>query len=145
MDVNGRDMIVLTKTDRSARGLPVPLRELAMITAMRAIHLREHLAAGRPLVDADLLLSRADGTAHPVHDYSREFSSQHNAAGLKAITLGNLRHSNISRMRAAGIAADVVAAWHGHPERHDDGRLWPGDRHSPTAASSVFSSAVGQC
>jgi len=25
--------------------------------------------------------------------------------------LGKLRHSNISRMRAAGIAADVVAAW----------------------------------
>jgi hypothetical protein len=26
-------------------------------------------------------------------------------AGLKAITLGKLRHSNISRMRAAGVAA----------------------------------------
>jgi hypothetical protein len=24
---------------------------------------------------------------------------------------------NISRMRAAGVAADVVAAWHGHTER----------------------------
>jgi hypothetical protein len=27
--------------------------------------------------------------------------------------LGKLRHSNISPMRAAGVAADVVAAWHG--------------------------------
>jgi hypothetical protein len=33
------------------------------------------------------------------------------------IPLGKLRHSNISRMRAAGVAADVVAAWHGHTER----------------------------
>jgi len=44
-------------------------------------------------------------------------SLQPNAPGLEAITLGKLRHGNISRMRAAGIAADVVAAWHGHTER----------------------------
>ena len=45
-----------------------------------------------------------------MRDYSREFAAQRTAAGLEAITLGKLRHSNISRMRAAGIAADVVAA-----------------------------------
>ncbi|MGB7867683.1 MAG: hypothetical protein WBM01_05250 [Mycobacterium sp.] len=39
----------------------------------------------------------------------REFAAQRKAAGLKAIPLGKLRHSNISRMRAAGVAADVVA------------------------------------
>lgn len=117
VDVNGRDRIVHTKTNRSARELPVPLRELAMIKAMRSAHLRERLAVGRPLAAADLLLARADGTPLPVRDYSREFSAQRKAAGLKAITLGKLRHSNISRMRAAGIAADVVAAWHGHTER----------------------------
>jgi hypothetical protein len=34
-------------------------------------------------------------------DYSQEFAAQRKAAaGLKAITLGNLRQSNISRMRA---------------------------------------------
>src|SRR5271167_2457207 len=44
VDVNGRDMIVPTKTDRSARDLPVPPRELAMVKAMRAVHLRERLA-----------------------------------------------------------------------------------------------------
>jgi integrase len=42
----------------------------------------------------------------------------------------NGRHSNISRMRAAGIAADVVAAWHGH-RTHDPGRLWAGYRQPP--------------
>ena len=44
-------------------------------------------------------------------------AAQRKAADLKAIPLGKLRHSNISRMRAAGVAADVVAAWHGHTER----------------------------
>ena len=81
-----------------------------MIKAMRAVHLRECMKVGRPLVDADLLLSRADGTPLPVRDYSGKFAAQRKAAGLRAITLGKLRHSNISRMRAAGIAADVVAA-----------------------------------
>jgi hypothetical protein len=107
-------VVVPTKTDRSARDLPVPLRELAMIKAMRSAHLRERLAVGRPLADADLLLTRADGTPLPMRDYSREFSTQRKAAALKAITIGKLWHSNISRMRAAGIAANVVAARHGH-------------------------------
>jgi len=47
-------------------------------------------------------------------------------------------------MRAAGIAADVVAPWHGHTERMtqaDYGRVTD-DRL--TAASAVFSSVVGQ-
>jgi hypothetical protein len=60
-----------------------------------------------------------------VRDYSREFAARRKAAGLKAITLGKLRHSNISRIRAAAIAADVVCrlAW---PHRADDsGGLWP--------------------
>jgi integrase len=144
VDVNGRDLIVPTKTERSKRGLPLPQRELAMIKAMRAVHLRERLAVGRPLADADLLLSRTDGTPLPVRDYSREFAAQRKAAGVKAITLGKLRHSNIARMREAGVAADVVAAWHGHTERMTTAVYGRVTDHRLTAASAVFSAAVGQ-
>ena len=145
VDVNGRDTIVATKTERSARDLPLPPRELAMLKAMRTAHLRERLAVGRPLADDDLLLSRVDGTWLPVREYSREFTAQRKAAGLKAITLGKLRHSNISRMRAAGIAADVVAAWHGHTERMTQAVYGRVTDERLTAASAVFSaSAVGQ-
>lgn len=145
VDVNGRDTIVTPKTDRSARDLPVPPRELSMLKAMRAVQLRERLAVGRPLTDSDLLLSRADGTPLPVREYSREFSAQRKAAGLKAITLGKLRHSNISRMRAAGIAADVVAAWHGHTERMTQAVYGRVTDDRLTAASTVFSApALGQ-
>lgn len=143
VDVNGHDTIVATKTERSARDLPVPPRELAMLKAMRAVHLRERLAVGRPLADGDLLLSRTDGTPLPVREYSREFSAQRTAAGLKAITLGKLRHSNISRMRAAGIAADVVAAWHGHTERMTQAVYGRVTDDRLTAAAKVFG-AVGQ-
>jgi integrase len=61
VDVNGRDTIVPTKTERSARGLPVPPRELAMLKAMRSAHLRERLAVGRPLTAADLYASMGPG------------------------------------------------------------------------------------
>jgi len=144
VDVNGRDTIVAAKTERSARDLPLPPRELAMVKAMRTFHLRERLAVGRPLADDDLLLSRADGTRLPVRDYSREFAAQRKAAGLKAITLGKLRHSNVSRMRAAGIAADVVAAWHGHTERMTQAVYGRVTDDRLTAASALFSAAVGQ-
>ncbi|KUI13237.1 recombinase XerD [Mycobacterium lehmannii] len=145
VDVNGKDTIVPTKTERSARDLPLPPRELAMLKAMRAAHLRERLAVGRPLADTDLLLSRADGLPLPVREYSREFAAQRSAAGLKAITLGKLRHSNISRMRAAGIAADVVAAWHGHTERMTQAVYGRVTDDRLTAASAVLSAnAVGQ-
>ncbi|HJT96464.1 MAG TPA: tyrosine-type recombinase/integrase [Mycobacterium sp.] len=145
VDVNGKDTIVPTKTDRSARELPLPPRELAMIRTMRSVHLREHLAVGRPLTDDDLLLSRIDSTWLPVRDYSREFAVQRQAAGLKAITLGKLRHSNISRMRAAGVAADVVAAWHGHTERMTQAVYGRVTDQRLTAASAVFARpAVGQ-
>jgi integrase len=144
VDVNGHDTIVPTKTDRSARDLPLPPRELAMLKAMRTAHLREHLAVGRPLTDKDLLLSRVDGTPMPVRDYTREFTTQRKAAGLKAIPLGKLRHSNISRMRAAGISADVVAAWHGHTERMTQAVYGRVTDDRLTAASAVFSAAIGQ-
>jgi integrase len=141
VDVNGRDMIVPTKTDRSTRDLPLPPRELRMLRAMRAVHRRERLAVRRPLAVTDLLLSRADGTPLPVREYSREFAAQRKAAGLKAITLGKLRHSNISRMRAAGIAADVVAAWHGHTERMTQAVYGRVTDDRLTAASAVFGTA----
>jgi integrase len=53
VDVNGRDNIVATKTKLSARDLPLPPHELAMVKAMRTFHLRERLAVGRPLADHD--------------------------------------------------------------------------------------------
>jgi hypothetical protein len=46
--VNGRDIIVATKTQRSARDLPLPPQELAMVKAMRTVHVRERLEMGRP-------------------------------------------------------------------------------------------------
>ncbi|MDT5096499.1 MAG: hypothetical protein QOC76_236 [Mycobacterium sp.] len=70
-----------------------------MLKAMRSVHLGERLAVGRPLTDADLLLSRVDGTWLPVREYSREFAAQRTAAGLKAITLRKLRQQHLTDAR----------------------------------------------
>ena len=115
-----------------------------MLKAMRSVHLRERLAVGQPRADGDLLLARVDGTWLSVRDYSREFAAQRKAAGLKAITLGKLRHSNISRMRAAGVAAGVVAAWHGHTERMTMAVYGRVTDDRLIAASAEFTPAVGQ-
>jgi integrase len=142
VDVNGRDTIVAPKTRRSVRDLPLPPRELALLKAMKLAHKTEHLAVGWPLADGDLLLSLEDGTWMPVRDYSRLFAAQRAGAGLKAITLGKLRHSNISRMREAGVAADVVAAWHRYTERMTQAVYGRVTDERLTAAANVFSSAV---
>ncbi len=142
VDINGHDTIVPTKTERSVRDLPLPLRELAMLKAMRTVQLQERLAVGRPMADTDLLLCRADSTVMAMREYSREFTAQRKTVGLPAITLAKLRHSNISRMRAAGVSADVVAAWHGHTERMTQAVYGRVTDARIVAAAEVFAKAI---
>lgn len=96
------------------------------------------------MADTDLLLCRADSLPMAVRQYSREFTAQRKAVGLPAITLAKLRHSNISRMRAAGVPADVVAAWHGHTERMTQAVYGRVTDDRIIAAAEVFSDARGQ-
>ncbi|MBD0024396.1 tyrosine-type recombinase/integrase [Gordonia pseudamarae] len=143
VDVNGRDVVGDPKNARSVRDLPIPPRELAMVKAMRTAHLRERMAVGRPLAEGDLILARIDGSPLPVRDYTRLFTARRKAAKLPPITLRNLRHSSVSRMRAAGVPADVVAAWHGHSERMTTAVYGRVSDDRLKAAADVFSKAVG--
>jgi integrase len=80
----------------------------------------------------------------PVRDYSRAFAAERKAAGLDAIPLRNMRHSNISRMRAHGVPADVVAAWHGHTERMTQAVYGRVTDDRLVTAASAFSAPAGQ-
>ena len=144
VDVNGREVVDDPKNRRSVRDLPIPPRELAMLKAMRTTHQRERLAVGRPLTPEDLILSRIDGTPFPVRDYTRLFTDRRKAVKLPPITLRNLRHSSVSRMRAAGVPADVVAAWHGHSERMTQAVYGRVTDDRLAAAAVTLSNAVGQ-
>ncbi|EGD56740.1 tyrosine-type recombinase/integrase [Gordonia neofelifaecis] len=117
VDVNGVDIIDEPKTARSVRDLPIPPRELTILRKMRVRHASERLAVGNPLADTDLLMSQITGTPLPVRKYTELFRKRRTMAGLPPVLLRNLRHSNVSRMRAAGVPADVIASWHGHTER----------------------------
>ncbi|MEF2108116.1 hypothetical protein V3587_17465 [Rhodococcus sp. IEGM 1306] len=72
------------------------------------------------------------------------FAQQRREAGLSKITLRNLRHSSVSRMRAAGVPADVVAAWHGHSERMTQAVYGRVSDDRLVAASAALSDAVRQ-
>ncbi|MDP0399222.1 MULTISPECIES: tyrosine-type recombinase/integrase [Tsukamurella] len=144
VDVNGREVVGDPKNARSVRDLPIPPRELAMLKTMHAAHRRERLAVGQHLPDDALILARMDGTPLPVREYTRLFTDRRKAASLPAITLRNLRHSSVSRMREAGVPADVVAAWHGHSERMTTGVYGRVSDDRLKAAADVFSKAIGQ-
>jgi hypothetical protein len=47
-------------------------------------------------------------------------------------------------MRAAGVAAEVVAAWHGHTERMTQAIYGRVTDDRLIAASAVFPAAIGQ-
>jgi hypothetical protein len=76
--------------------------------------------------------------------------TRHNGCALLLLSTlfgrhAKLRHLNISRMRAAGVAADVVAAWHGHTERMTQAVYGRVTDDRLTAASAVFEPrALGQ-
>lgn len=144
VDVNGREVIGDPKNARSVRDLPIPPRELTMIKNMHATHRRERLAVGQHLPADALILARLDGTPLPVRDYTRLFTARRKAAKLPTITLRNLRHSSVSRMREAGVPADVVAAWHGHSERMTTAVYGRVSDDRLKAAADVFSKAIGQ-
>ena len=144
VDVNGRDTIVPTKTERSARGLPVPPRELAMLKAMRSVH-PARAPGGGPTTHRrrPIAVTRRWNVATRARILARVCSPTHRRR-TRGDHARQARHSNISRMRAAGIAADVVAAWHGHTERMTQAVYGRVTDDRLTAAADVFSSAVGQ-
>jgi hypothetical protein len=77
----------------------------------------------------------------PVRDYTRLCTDRPKAAKLPPI---NLRHYAVSRMRALRVAADIVAAWHGHSERMTQPVYGCVSDDRLAAASLVLSNAVGQ-
>jgi integrase len=78
-----------------------------------------------------------------VRAYSREFTAERNASGLPPITMAKLRHSNVSRMRDAGVAADVVAARHVHTERMTQAVYGRVTDTRLTAAANVLAKKLG--
>lgn len=114
------------KSKRSRRNLPLPDDVVAALRALKTAQKREALELRRGgsddrLVelqrgwsDDRLVAVHEDGTPVRPEWYSDAFQRLRVLAGLRHITLHELRHTSVSLMFDRGIAPHVVAAWHGH-------------------------------
>ncbi|MBA2509538.1 MAG: site-specific integrase, partial [Nocardioidaceae bacterium] len=105
------------KTRRGARTLPL---DAAMVAALRRLRQRqseERLAAG-PAYEGSEGKVVVDEIGRPPRPewYSDMFAKIARQAEVPVIRLHDARHTSVTIMRSLGIAAHVVAAWHGHDE-----------------------------
>lgn len=112
--VDGRVQPKGPKSKQGKRTLPVDEDLAAALTALRKRQLEEQLAAG-PAYQASGHVA-ADELGAVVHPewYSDEFHRVRTRAGVRRITLRNVRDTASSLMAAAGIPDYVRAAWCGH-------------------------------
>jgi hypothetical protein len=118
VDVNGEDTIVATKTDRSARNLPLPPRGPRCSRRCARCTCVSVWPWGGPWPTMICCYREPTGHGLPVRDYSRGFTAMQKAAGLKAITLGKLRHSN-----------NLADTRDGQRRRRRSGLAWPHGAH----------------
>ncbi|OBF93067.1 recombinase [Mycobacterium sp. 852014-52450_SCH5900713] len=102
------------KSKRSRRNLPLPADVVAALRALKTAQKREAMALGVRWSDDRLVAVREDGTPVRPEWYSDTFQRLRERAGLRHITLHELRHTSVSLMFDRGVAPHVVAAWHGH-------------------------------
>jgi integrase len=102
------------KSQRSKRTLPLDDDLAAALKALRKLQLGEQLAAGPAYEQGSYVVT--DELGRPVNPewYSDEFHRVRTRAGVRRITLRNVRDTGNSLMAAAGIADHVRAAWCGH-------------------------------
>lgn len=102
------------KSGRSRRELPLPADVTEALRSLKTHQRAEALALGVGWSDERLVAVQEDGTPlHPDH-YTDEFHRLRERAGLRRITLHELRHTSVSLMQDRGIPVHIVAAWHGH-------------------------------
>ncbi|WP_374025595.1 tyrosine-type recombinase/integrase [Mycobacterium sp. HNNTM2301] len=102
------------KSKRSRRNLPLPADVVTALRALKTAQKREAMALGVKWSDERLAAVREDGTSVRPEWYSDTFQRLRERAGLRPITLHELRHTSVSLMFDRGVAPHVVAAWHGH-------------------------------
>lgn len=102
------------KSRRSRRELPLPDDVTEALRSLKTHQRAEALALGVAWSDDRLVAVREDGTPLLPDGYTDEFHRLRERAGLRRITLHELRHTSVSLMQERGHSPQVVAAWHGH-------------------------------
>lgn len=105
------------KTRRGNRTLPLDAGMVAALRSLRKRQSEERLAAG-VAYDGSAGKVVCDELGRPPRPewYSDAFARIARQADVPVIRLHDARHTSVTIMRSLGVAAHVVAAWHGHDE-----------------------------
>ena len=115
-EVHGRSVVGTPKTKRGTRLVPIDDNTIAILRRHREMQDVEHTAWGPAWNDAGLVFTREDGRALRPEYATRHFQALAKTAGLPAIRLHDLRHTNASLALQAGVDMKVVSERLGHSQ-----------------------------
>jgi integrase len=112
--VDGRLVLVPTKTRRSRRTVPLGPVLTKTLKEHRVRQAADRMAAGSRWQDSDLVFATLSGAPLEPNDISKRFPKLCEAAGLRRIRLHDLRHTCASLLLAQGHSPRVVMEILGH-------------------------------
>jgi len=115
-EVHGRAVVGTPKTKRGTRLVPIDDATVAILRRHREMQEVEHTAWGPAWNDAGLVFTREDGRPLRPEYATRHFQALAERAGLPAIRLHDLRHTNASLALQAGVEMKVVSERLGHSQ-----------------------------
>jgi len=115
-EVRGKSMVGTPKTKRGTRLVPIDIETAAMLRRHREGQSVERLAWGPSWNDAGLVFTRENGLPLRPEYATRHFQALVEEAGLPAIRLHDLRHTNASLALLAGVEMKVVSERLGHSQ-----------------------------
>jgi integrase len=103
------------KTRAGRRVISLPASAVETLRAHRRAQMEYRLAVGlgRPGAD-DLVFTRADGSAHPPDNLSRDWRRTVLSLKLPRVSFHALRHSHVSALIAAGLDVVTISRRSGH-------------------------------
>jgi integrase len=115
-EVNGHSVVSTPKTKRGTRIIPIDDNTIASLRQHREAQEVERVAWGPAWNDAGLVFTREDGRPLRPEYATRHFQALAKTAGLPAIRLHDLRHTNASLALQAGVDMKVVSDRLGHSQ-----------------------------
>lgn len=134
---------VQTKTEKSARWVPLPAWAVQLLRDHRRQQLEERLAAVT-WIDEDLVITNASGGLLRPSYLSRDFQQLRSELGLPAFRLYDLRHATAQLMLGAGVDLHTVSKQMRHSRISTTSEFYLGqDEALGRAAAGVLDQILG--
>jgi integrase len=123
-EVHGRGVVGTPKTKRGTRVIAIDQETVEMLRMQKETQDLERSAWGPLWNDAALVFTRQDGRPLRPEYATRHFQAMAKEAGLPAVRLHDLGHTNASLALAAGVEMTVVTDRPGHSQISVTGDLY---------------------